>query len=555
MGNNTDITNRIALSENTTTTPGQYFYGIGMANPVSGIYGLGLYGGTNTSLPTNTNMHMFIQNNGNVGIGTYSPGDKLTVNGNVTASSGVLSVNTSGLDGSTYQRFIICAYSANGNCFDLAKDANNNKLPLLFKWRGDAYNQPAMCLMGNGYVGIGTSTPAQTLDVNGNIRTSGTILAATNIGIGTSTPLNNLHINKFVDLNTTTTSTIRLQSFSPYMASHYTHFLIVGQYDNAKYSKLSFYGANTSVSTTDPINLNNPIMELYENGVDIDRVLTVAGISSSAAITSLTGNYYSGSSNLTLAAGGTARVTILSSNGNVGIGTTSPQSQLHIYGSGELLRLQSSTTNGWNYLTFADSNNDDMCDVGYSSAIDENTFFISNTSRMCFTNTNASITLNTDGNVGINVHVPKNTLDINGGIVIGHTYAGYITAPTDGLLVKGNVGIGTTNPTEMLTVNGKILSEGVRIVGDVPGSDFVFEKNYKLMKLSDVEKFVNENKRLPELPSAKEFKENGYSVGTMDDVLLRKVEELTLYLIEQEKLLKFQAEKIKTLEDAIKEKK
>ena len=96
----------------------------------------------------------------------------------------------------------------------------------------------------------------------------------------------------------------------------------------------------------------------------------------------------------------------------------------------------------------------------------------------------------------------------------------------------GNIGIGTTNPTVRLTVNGKILCEEVKVILDVPSSDYVFEKDYNLMPLKEVQSFIQKNKHLPEVPSAQEFKENGYKVGEMDDLLLRKVEELTLYIID-----------------------
>jgi hypothetical protein len=112
----------------------------------------------------------------------------------------------------------------------------------------------------------------------------------------------------------------------------------------------------------------------------------------------------------------------------------------------------------------------------------------------------------------------------------------------------GKVGIGTTNPTTALTVNGKILAEEFEIITDVPASDYVFESNYKLRTLQEIETFVAQHKHLPEVPSAQEFKENGYKVGQMDDLLLRKVEELTLYAIElnkQVEALKAELAKVK----------
>ena len=69
-------------------------------------------------------------------------------------------------------------------------------------------------------------------------------------------------------------------------------------------------------------------------------------------------------------------------------------------------------------------------------------------------------------------------------------------------------------------------------------SDFVFDKNYDLPKLSDVEKHINDKQHLPGIPSEKEVLENGISVGEMQAKLLQKIEELTLYVIEQDKKIK-----------------
>ncbi len=97
-------------------------------------------------------------------------------------------------------------------------------------------------------------------------------------------------------------------------------------------------------------------------------------------------------------------------------------------------------------------------------------------------------------------------------------------------------------------VNGGILCEKVKVIVDVPNSDYVFEPEYKLMTLKDVKDFVNQNKHLPEVPSAACFKEEGYNIGEMDDLLLRKVEELTLYIIQLEEQNKNLEERLQKLE-------
>jgi hypothetical protein len=104
----------------------------------------------------------------------------------------------------------------------------------------------------------------------------------------------------------------------------------------------------------------------------------------------------------------------------------------------------------------------------------------------------------------------------------------------------GNVGIGTLNPDFKLTVNGKIKAEEMQVVVDVP-ADYVFEENYELKPLEEVEKFVKENKHLPGVPDAQTLISKGWQVGEMNNKLLEKVEELTLYMIE----LKKENEKLK----------
>lgn len=113
---------------------------------------------------------------------------------------------------------------------------------------------------------------------------------------------------------------------------------------------------------------------------------------------------------------------------------------------------------------------------------------------------------------------------------------------------NGCIGIGTAtpDPAYMLSVNGKIRAKEIKV--ETGWSDFVFEKNYKLNSLSEVESFIAANGHLPEIPSAKEVEENGVDVGSMESKLLQKIEELTLYIIEQNKKIEMQNTRIQALE-------
>ena len=142
---------------------------------------------------------------------------------------------------------------------------------------------------------------------------------------------------------------------------------------------------------------------------------------------------------------------------------------------------------------------------------------------------NSSGKLITDGSIqcaGVITtnHLTCNYMTCNYTVSTNSTHTNYLS-------VNG----ANTSSTYKLAVNSGILCEELKVMADVPSSDYVFEPSYKLKPLSEVEAFVTENKHLPDVPSAKEFKENGYKVGEMDNLLLQKVEELTLYIIDLQK--------------------
>lgn len=111
-----------------------------------------------------------------------------------------------------------------------------------------------------------------------------------------------------------------------------------------------------------------------------------------------------------------------------------------------------------------------------------------------------------------------------------------INAKTSNFAVidNGNMGLGVSNPTNKLDVNGMIHAKEVKV--DLQNwPDYVFENTYKLNSLEEIEKHIKDKGHLPNIPSAKEVMENGINLGDMNRKLLEKIEELTLYSIEQNK--------------------
>jgi hypothetical protein len=138
-----------------------------------------------------------------------------------------------------------------------------------------------------------------------------------------------------------------------------------------------------------------------------------------------------------------------------------------------------------------------------------------------------------------------------GGILVSDDYA-YAGPGKNDLIVKGKVAIGTplaSNPNNYtLAVNGQIGAKDVRVEAtSATWPDYVFEPTYELPSLKEVEGYLKANKHLKEMPSAGEVTEKGHSLGQMDALLVKKVEELTLYMINQDKKLEAQQQEIETL--------
>ena len=206
----------------------------------------------------------------------------------------------------------------------------------------------------------------------------------------------------------------------------------------------------------------------------------------------------------------------LTLDGKVGIGTSEPLQDLHIVGGNIMISKTSTKTradgsNNGSILFGADVNNKDK-----------------NSRR---------------GSWGIEyVSTDSEGYGLNFWKVGGFNYALFLQN-------NGNIGIGTKSPAYKLDVIGTIRAREILVdLNGVGGADFVFDTDYRLRPLSEVQSFIAENKHLPEIQSAKDMQQNGVSVNELQFQLLQKIEELTLYIIDQDRQIKDLQQKVEQLQ-------
>ena len=517
---------------------------------------------------------------GNVGIGTTSPQASLDIlaNGNIPVIRGNGGYIPTGL------RFIDDSYTQPGQIQEWSIWKGNTWAKGLAFMRYDAVNRcnggicdASLFLSDNGTVGVGTQHPqanfhvynkpsdnpidAMTIDVGSfgttanslnshyfRVRDIGAggyvpfiIRGDGAVGIGTENPQAQLHVAAHLDgptdggviIGNTNTPNLRFGNTAQYswMQSHAGAPLNINPIGNNIILNRDW--GMVGIGTDNPqakLDVNGTAVfdfKAYDHtNIRLGHDANDAIIADNSASKHYGGGYFFRVDNPHTGAYEDAMV--VSEKGNIGIGVLNPETKLEVSGTVRLRNLPAGNANT-DYLTLDANGNVQVQNAapGGGGTTVWNDIY-----------TGAPATANTDDMyvmsklVGIGTKSPTERLEVEGN-----------------QKVSGKVGIGgvTTFPTTAggtnvsgynLFVKGGILTDEVRVGLNSTWADYVFADNYELKPLSEVESYIEQNKHLPNVPSAAQVKAEGINVGEISRIQQEKIEELTLYIIQQEKRLK-----------------
>jgi len=366
-----------------------------------------------------------------------------------------------------------------------------------------------------GPVGIGLANPVSPLDVLGTIATRNST-ATTNNGISinagnTNTP-GSANVNR-----------IRVGGNDTYAG----YFTIQGP-SNIDYFTL--YNGNAGIGTTNPANrldVQGGNASIYNAGNPTSLTIgsSLTGKTLLSLGTSADSNGYGNIESLSAGSSAYGNTVINQHGGQVGIGTTNLASVKvnnatdYIFNPGEARLMVVNTSSLSAYSDALVIRGSSTLQATHSQGI---LFADANSMQAAIRAKRLNQSANYQSDLQFYTGDGTSTFqdEANVRMTISHS---------------GNVGIGTENPDQKLTVNGTVHSSAVIVNTSIPIPDYVFKSSYNLLSLAEVKTYIDKNHHLPDVPSAAQIDKNGLNLGDMNTVLLKKVEELTLYLIEKDK--------------------
>jgi hypothetical protein len=451
---------------------------------------------------------------GSVGIGTAAPSSKLDVRGQLTldadnswVTGGVRFRNSSNvLDGGVIQ-------TLSGALF-YRSPSGDGQLGHRFYNGGSA--SEIMTLLNNGNLGIGTTTPAARLDVNGTSVFRGYTGINRTTAIGSSVfdveATAGAGAYGGMYMNGTNTASWPFYGYATDGAARAWHYvdgstntwhLNNGSVNRISVTNTGFVGIGIATPTRaileqyGQVGTTNAIFGGGSTGISLMNAFPGIGFNwyqnaGSKAIAAGFGGYLyfdhtlgDFNFNVSSASAASANAThtnntrlTLKNNGRVGIGTTAPSSLLDVNG-----QLTLNADNNWGSGGIRFRNSLNALDGAIVQSVTGGLYYRAPSGDsqlghrfLSGAATTEIMTLLNNGRLGIGTTAPANVLDVEGGVAIGATYSGTNAAPTNGLLVQGNVGIAaaTLNPAARLTVNGAILSSDANDFMVTDGDAFQF---------------------------------------------------------------------------------
>jgi hypothetical protein len=449
--------------------------------------------------------------------------------------------------------FVVCqsitkaqtSWNTNGNAGSFSNFiGTTNNFPFLFRTN----NVERMRIQPNGFVGIGVANPLQRLDIFGNLRVRGNIYVDQNVyqqGQFDADTVDAGVLNAG-DISATKVSADSIRGHV-YTMDENSKFVGESKFQNSvKIQENLLIGENANNETSEKFEVRGgnakfdgdvnimgsvKITSIYDNlngypqtpgtfrllTVDEHSELRASGIEGkydiNCSVPVIGWAKRPGEALYSMANGSTFYgpnvnfpddIVKCPIEGNVGIGTVTPNYKLEVVGEINASGIRINSVPLFTPWLSADNGN-----IKY-----------------------------TIGNVGIGTNNPTEKLDVDGGLkVSGNTFLSRLIVNTTSNQYNANAKLAVTGLSifegNIITL-GDITSKKIKVCAN-GWCDYVFEKEYKLTPLKEVEKFIAKNKHLPDVPSAKEIENQEVDIFEMQKIQMKKIEELTLYLIELKK--------------------
>lgn len=346
----------------------------------------------------------------------------------------------------------------------------------------------------SGNIGIGTATPVAGLSVEAGPNAAMSPLTSVPNGsawIGAANTTGGISIGQFSGTYGYIQSRNKGTGSGAYKLALNPLGGFVGVGTTAPASALHVKDANATLLTLER-NAGATNMNIqYKNSVNS----IFAGLDANGGFSIGTTANFSNSSLLTATA-----------DGNVGVGTFTPNAKLEVRGT-----ILSSGTNS---------------NLDVTDPVRGNISYLANSGQMV-------IGWNRNAGAGETDFISNQGLGGQGGFAFYNYDNSGVEKQLMWVQGNGNVGIGTNDPKGYkLAVNGGVIATAVTVKVNSAWPDYVFKKDYQLPSLTDVKTYIDQNQHLPEVPSEEQIAKEGLNLGEMNKLLMKKVEELTLYLIE-----------------------